>query len=98
MSEKKNSKKQKNADQNEKVHNAYNEEEARRFQYETQRTLMKTFELFYEQESEIMIAALEESREEIKNSVLELVDEQDKHKEALCRASEGKYNYRRKKG
>ena len=55
----------KNSTQNVKMTSAYDEEEARRLQYETQMTLMKTFELFYEQESEIMIAALEESRVEI---------------------------------
>ena len=65
---------------------------------DTQKTLLKTFEMFYEQESELMLAALEESRDEIKNSMLDLVDEQERYKEELSRASEGKYDIRRKKG
>lgn len=65
---------------------------------DTQKTLLKTFEMFYEQESELMLAALEESRDEIKNSMLDLVDEQERYKEELFRASEGKYDIRRKKG
>lgn len=65
---------------------------------DTQQTLLRTFENFYEQESEIMIAALEESREELKNSMLDLCLEQDKYKEELSRVSEGKYESKRKKG
>jgi flagellar basal body-associated protein FliL len=65
---------------------------------DTQKTLLKTFELFYEQESETMLEALEQSRDEIKNSMLDLCTEQEKYKEELVRASEGKYNFKRKKG
>lgn len=54
--------------------------------------------MFYEQESEIMIAALEESREEIKNSMMELFYEQEHYKDELVKASEGKYTFKRKKG
>lgn len=64
---------------------------------DTQKALLKTFELFYEQESETMLEALEQSRDEIKNSMLDLCTEQEKYKEELVRASEGKYNFKRKK-
>ena len=63
----------------------------------TQMALLKTFENFYEQESEAMITALEESREEIKNSMLDLFYEQEQFKEELVKASEGKYTFKRKK-
>jgi hypothetical protein len=63
-----------------------------------QQDLMRTFDTFYEQESETMISTLEESREELKNSMLELCLEQDRYKEELARVSEGKYEFRRKKG
>ena len=68
------------------------------FDVETQKALLKAFEMFYEQESEVMISALEHSREEIKDSMVDLVVEQDKYKEELQRASEGRYNFERKKG
>lgn len=64
---------------------------------DTQMVLMKTFENFYDQESEAMITVLEESREEIKNSMLDLFYEQEKFKEELVKASEGKYDFKRKK-
>ena len=64
---------------------------------DTQKALLKTFELFYEQESETMLEALEQSRDEIKNSMLDLCTEQEKYKEELVKASEGKYNFKRKK-
>lgn len=65
---------------------------------DTQHVLMKTFEAFYEQESESMIATLEESREELKNSMLDLCIDQDRYKEELVRVSGGKYEFKRKKG
>lgn len=65
--------------------------------FETQKALLRTFELFYEQESETMLDALEESRDEIKNSMLELCNEQERYKEELVKASEGKYTFKRKK-
>jgi hypothetical protein len=65
---------------------------------DTQETLLKTFEYFYEQESETMIQALSQSRDLIKCSMVDLVDEQDKMKEKLAKVSEGKYEYRRKAG
>ncbi|CAF0756565.1 unnamed protein product [Brachionus calyciflorus] len=64
---------------------------------DTQTVLLKTFETFYEQESEAMITALEESREEIKNSMLDLFYEQEHFKEELVKASEGRYTFKRKK-
>lgn len=64
----------------------------------TQKILLKAFEQFYEQESEIMISALNESREELKNSMLELCVEQDKYKDELLKVSEGKYEVKRRKG
>jgi hypothetical protein len=65
---------------------------------DTQTMLLRTFENFYQQESETLINALEESRDDIKNSMLELCMEQEKYKEELMRISDGKYNFRRKKG
>lgn len=64
---------------------------------DTQMVLMKTFENFYDQESEAMITVLEQSREDIKNSMLDLFYEQEQFKEELNKASEGKYNFKRKK-
>lgn len=64
---------------------------------DTQMVLMKTFENFYDQESEAMITVLEESREDIKNSMLDLFYEQEQFKEELIKASEGKYSFKRKK-
>ena len=65
---------------------------------ETQETLLKTFEYFYEQESEIMISALAESRNFIKHSMIDLVEEQDKMKEELSKVSDGKYEFKRRAG
>ena len=65
---------------------------------ETQETLLRTFEFFYEQESEIMISALAESRNFIKHSMIDLVEEQDKMKEELSKVSEGKYEFKRRAG
>jgi len=65
---------------------------------ETQETLLKTFEYFYEQESETMIQALSNSRSLIKDSMIELVDEQEKMKAKLSKISDGKYECRRKAG
>ena len=65
---------------------------------ETQRALLRAFEMFYEQESEVMLNALEHSREEIKDSMVDLVTEQEKYKEELLKASEGRYTFERKKG
>ena len=62
---------------------------------DTQNTLLRAFEQFYEQESEIMLTALNESREELKNSLLELCVEQDKYKDQL---NKGKHEVKRKKG
>jgi hypothetical protein len=65
---------------------------------DTQTVLLKTFEHFYQQESETLITTLEESRDDIKNSMLELCLEQERCKEELYRLSDGRYNFRRKKG
>lgn len=66
---------------------------------DTQHILLRAFEDFYAQESEVMISALNESREELKNSMLELCVEQDKYKDELMRVSAGKFeNSHRKKG
>jgi hypothetical protein len=68
------------------------------FEGDTQTVLLKTFENFYQQESETLITTLEESRDDIKNSMLELCLEQERCKEELYRLSDGRYNHRRKKG
>ena len=65
---------------------------------DTQTTLIRTFENFYQAESETLITTLEESRDEIKNSMLELCLEQERCKEELYRLSDGRYNFRRKRG
>jgi hypothetical protein len=65
---------------------------------ETQRSLLNTIETFYIKESEDMLDALMASREEITHSMVQLSDEQDRYKDELLRASEGKYDFRRKKG
>lgn len=65
---------------------------------DTQETLLKTFEYFYEQESETMIQALSNSRNLIKCSMVDLVDEQDKMKQKLNKISDGKYDSKRKVG
>jgi vacuolar-type H+-ATPase subunit D/Vma8 len=49
-------------------------------------------------ESESMIKALEESREELKGSIVDFSEEQEKYKEELVKASEGKYSTTRRKG
>ena len=64
----------------------------------THQTLVQTFEKFYTQESHAMIAAIEESRAEMKNSVLEFFEEQEKYKEQLLKASKGRYVVKRRKG
>lgn len=64
---------------------------------DTQTVLLKTFENFYQQESETLITTLEESRDEIKNSMLELCIEQEKCKDELNRMTNGKYSSRKKK-
>lgn len=64
----------------------------------TQNILLHAFEQFYEQESEVMIAALSESREQLKNSMLDLCVEQDRYKDELMKMTEGKFeNHNRKK-
>jgi hypothetical protein len=68
------------------------------FEGDTQTVLLRTFENFYQQESETLITTLEESRDDIKNSMLELCLEQERCKEELYRLSDGRYNFRRKKG
>lgn len=60
--------------------------------------LIQTFEEFYNQESQTMIAAIEESRMELKNSVSELFEDQAKYKELLSKASQGRYVFKRRKG
>ncbi len=65
---------------------------------ETEQALLRAFEVFFARESEIILSTLEESRENIRNTVVDLVSEQDKHKEELFRATDGKYDSRRKKG
>lgn len=62
----------------------------------TQETLLKTFEYFYDQESDTVITALSESRGMIQGSMLGLVEEQVTLKDKLCEASDGKYDNRRK--
>jgi hypothetical protein len=64
----------------------------------THQTLVQTFEKFYTQESQAMISAIEQSREEMKNSVLEFFEEQEKYKEQLLKASKGRYVVKRRKG
>jgi hypothetical protein len=61
-------------------------------------TLIQTFEKFYTQESQSMISAIEKSREEMKDSVVEFFEEQLKYKEQLVKASEGRYTFKRRKG
>jgi hypothetical protein len=61
--------------------------------------IANTFEYleFYKQESETMLSILGSSRNQIKDSVLELINEQVRHKEELTKVTEGKYTYNRKK-
>lgn len=61
-------------------------------------TLIRTFEQFYAKESENMIAAIEQSREEMRESIVEFFDEQSKYKEELEKASQGRYEFKRRKG
>ena len=65
---------------------------------ETEQALLRAFDVFFARESEMILNTLEESRENIRNTVVDLVSEQDKHKEDLFRATDGKYDSRRKKG
>lgn len=65
---------------------------------ETQRILMRTFDEFYKQESETMLNILAMSRDGIKDTVVDLIEEQAEFKNELSRVSEGKYNNARKKG
>ena len=59
---------------------------------------MKTFEDFYRQESESMLGILSQSRNEIKDSMVDLMEEQHEHKEELNKVTEGRYSNVRKKG
>ena len=74
------------------------EEKIRFLNIETQAILLKTFENFYKHESETMISIISKSRNDIKDSVLDLINDQVKHKEELNTLTEGKYSYNRKKG
>jgi hypothetical protein len=74
------------------------EEKMRVLNIETQAILLKTFENFYKHESETMISIISKSRNDIKDSVLDLINDQVKHKEELNTLTEGKYSYNRKKG
>lgn len=58
---------------------------------ETKKILHETFENFYEKESVAMIDMIEDSRKEVADSVLELMDEQKRLKDELNRLSNGKY-------
>lgn len=64
---------------------------------ETQQILLKTFEDFYRQESESMLGILSQSRNEIKDSMVDLMEEQHEHKEELNKVTEGRYSNVRKK-
>ena len=66
---------------------------------DTEQALMMAFEKFFMRESELVMATLQSTRTDIKDSVYELVEEQDKCKEELSKATDGKYDCgRRKKG
>ena len=54
---------------------------------ETKKILHETFENFYEKESVAMIDMIEDSRKEVADSVLELMDEQKRLKDELNRLS-----------
>ena len=58
---------------------------------ETQKILHETFDNFYELESETMINMIEESRDDIKNSVVDLMREQQSLKDDLNRLTNGRY-------
>jgi len=74
------------------------EEKQERLNIETQRILMKTFDEFYKQESETMLNILALSREGIKDTVVDLIEEQADYKTELSKVSDGKYTNARKKG
>lgn len=63
---------------------------------ETQKILHDTFDNFYEKESEVMINMIEESRDEIKNSMMDLILEQQSLKDDLERISNGRYGKNKK--
>lgn len=63
---------------------------------ETKKILHETFENFYEKESVAMIDMIEDSRKEVADSVLELMDEQKRLKDELNRLSNGKYGKSKK--
>lgn len=75
-----------------------NVEYQRNLAIQTQTVLLKTFDQFYEQESETMLAILAQSREEIKDSMLALVEEQSEFKKELDTVTDGRYSVTRKKG
>ena len=61
-------------------------------------TLVETFEKLYTQESQCLIEAIENSRKEMKDSLMEIFEEQSNYKKQLYDASDGRYNITRKKG
>lgn len=63
---------------------------------ETQKILHETFDTFYEKESETMINMIEESRDDIKNSVVDLMREQQNLKDDLNRLTNGRYGQGKK--
>ncbi len=63
---------------------------------DTQKILHETFDNFYEKESETMINMIEESRDDIKNSVVELMREQQTLKDDLNRLTNGRYSQAKK--
>ncbi len=65
---------------------------------ETEQALLRAFDVFFARESEMILSTLEESREKIRSTVVDLVSEQEQHKEELFKATDGKYDSRRKKG
>ena len=75
-----------------------NVEYQRNLAVQTQAVLLKTFDQFYEQESATMLAILAQSREEIKDSMLALVEEQNEFKKELDTVTDGRYAVTRKKG
>jgi hypothetical protein len=75
-----------------------NIEYQRNLTLQTQALLLKTFDQFYEQESESMLNILAQSREEIKDSMLDLVEEQSEFKKELNKVTDGRYSASRKKG
>lgn len=75
-----------------------NVEYQRNLAMQTQAVLLKTFDQFYEQESETMLKILAQSREDIKDSMLALVEEQNEFKKELDTVTDGRYSVFRKKG